>query len=160
MSYVQGSNSEDPRIHFRAGMKDLFRVDEVRLINIWGSIQYGLLYAIAFFFAGICIELMFPPFRANATFETLAYEVILQCIVTIIAIFYVRKLVESIPGLITFFPSIFNRTKLKNNGFIPYGIEEYKGEGMMSLILIGTEVNLIKKIGRLSILGTRRFLER
>lgn len=159
MSHVDGEHSIDPYIHFTAGMKDFFRVDTVRFINIFGNIQYGLLYAIIFFFVGIIIEALFPPFDPNIGFHQLAVEVVLQCIVVAIAIFYVRKFIEAIPGLLTFFPKVFNLDNLITKGFIPYGIAEFKGEAMMSLILVGTEVNLLKKISRLSILGTKYFLK-
>lgn len=152
MSHVDGEHSENPYVHFHAGMKDLLRVDTVRLINISGSIQYGLLYAIVFFFAGIAIETLFPKFRANASYSSLVYEILLQCILIIITIFYARKFIEAIPGLATFFPSFINFDKLITKGFVPYGIDEYKGEAMMSLILIGTQINLLKKISRLAIL--------
>ena len=73
-------------------------------------------------------------------------------------IFYARKIVESIPGFITFFPKKVDEAKLIAHGFIPYGSEEYKGETMMSIILVGTSVNLLKKIGRLATLGEKKFL--
>lgn len=158
MSHVNGESSLDPYVHFRAGMTDVFRVDQVRLTNILGSIQYGVLYAIVFFFAGIFIESLFPKYIATASFRTLALQVVLQCIVLTIVIFYARKIVESIPGLITFFPKKVDEAKLIAHGFIPYGIEEYKGETMMSIILVGTSVNLLKKIGRLADLGEKKFL--
>jgi hypothetical protein len=158
MSHVDGQKSLDPYIHFKAGMKDLFRFDQVRLVNILGSIQYGLLYAFVFFFAGIGIESVFPKYNPIAKFKTLASQVTLQCIVIIIVIFYARKLVEAIPGIITFFPKAFNQQNLLRHGFIPYGIDEFKGEAMMSIILIGTSVNLLKKIGRLADLGEMKFL--
>ena len=55
MSYVPGDKSVDPRVHFMAGMKDLLRFDKVRLVNILGSVQYGIAYTLAFFIAGIGI---------------------------------------------------------------------------------------------------------
>jgi hypothetical protein len=158
MSHVQGEKSLDPATHFKAGMKDFFRVDQVRFINILGNIQYGLLYAIIFFFTGIFIEEIFPKYSPTASFKRLAVEVTLQCIVIAIAIFYARKLVESIPGIPSFFPNFFNESKLLQDGLVPYSIAEYKGETMMSIILIGTSINLLKKIGRLTVLGTERFL--
>lgn len=158
MSHVDGQKSLDPATHFKAGMKDFFRVDQVRLINILGNIQYGLLYAIVFFFIGILIEQLFPKYSPTASFERLAVEVTLQCIVIAIAIFYARKLVESIPGFASFFPRVFNEQKLLQDGLVPYSIDEYKGETMMSIILVGTSLNLLKKIGRLTVLGVKRFL--
>lgn len=151
MSHVPGERSLDPKIHFESGMKDLFRLDGVRAVNILGSIQYGLLYAVVFFFAGLGIEALFPPFRTNASLHALAGEVILQCIVVTIAIFYARKLIEAIPGFLTLLPTgLWDPVKLQQKGYIPYGIDEYKGEIMMSLVLVGTEVNLLKKIALLA----------
>jgi hypothetical protein len=155
MSHVTGEHSTDPATHFFAGMKDLFRVDTVRFINIVGTVQYSLLYAIVFFFLGIGIERLFTPFRPNtATPSELIGQILLQCFVIAIAIFYARKFVEAIPGILSFFPSWFNLDKLLEKGYVPYGIDEYKGEMMMSLILVGTQVNLLKKIGYIGHLAT------
>jgi hypothetical protein len=149
MSHVRGEQSLDPTTHFLSGMKDVFRFDTVRFINIVGTVQYGLLYAIVFFFLGIGIERLFPPFRSSTRPSELIGQVLLQCFAITIAIFYVRKFVEAIPGILSFFPSAFNLDALLAKGYIPYGIDEYKGEMMMSLVLIGTQVNLLKKIGLL-----------
>lgn len=153
MSHVPGEHSLDPTQHFESGIKDLLRFDGVRAINILGSVQYGLLYAVVFFFIGILIERLFPPFRSNASLHALAGEVLLQCIVVTIGIFYVRKLVEAIPGLLTMLPLptwLWNPVELEQKGWVPYGIEEYKGEVMMSLVLVGTQINLLKKIALLA----------
>jgi hypothetical protein len=154
MSHIRGEHSLDPKTHFLAGMKDFFRMDTVRLINIVGTIQYGLLYAVVFFFLGVGIERLFPPFRANTSTRERIGQVLLQCFVLLIVIFYARKLVEAIPGILSFFPSWFNLDKLLEKGYIPYGIEEYKGEIMASVVLIGTQVNLLKKITQLAIAVT------
>jgi hypothetical protein len=155
MSKVYGEKSLDPYTHFVAGMKDFFRLDKVRFVNIMGSVQYGLLYAIVFFFAGIWSESIFQPFSKSVPIHKITRQVILQCLLLIIIIFYARKFVEAIPGIISFFPNLINLSSLIPKGFVPYGIEEYKGEGMMSLILVGTQVNLIKKIGYLSHIGVK-----
>lgn len=155
MSKEDGDNSVNPLIHFTAGMKDFFRVDKVRLVNIIGSIQYGLLYAVVFFFLGIWMEYLFPNFSKSIPIHHMTLQVILQCLVIIIVIFYARKLVESIPGIPSFFPDYFNIKKLREQGLIPYGIEEYKGETMLAFVLVGTQVNLLQKIGYLSHIGVK-----
>lgn len=157
MSHVDGERSLNPYVHFKSGMKDFFRVDNVRLVNILGSIQYGLLYAIVFFFGGIFIETLFPKYSPTIGFRTLALQVLLQCIVLTILIFYARKLIESIPGFMTFFPNKVNEEKLIEHGLVPYTLDEYKGETMMSIILVGVSVNLLRKIGRLAVLGEKKF---
>ena len=152
MSHVRGEHSLDPKTHFLAGMKDVFRFDTVRFINIVGTVQYGLLYAIVFFFVGIGLERLFPVFQKGAVPSKLIGQVLLQCFAITIVIFYARKFVEAIPGVLSFFPSMFNLDKLLEKGYIPYGIDEYKGEMMASLVLIGTQVNLMQKIGALAAL--------
>jgi len=147
MSYVPGDKSVDPRVHFMAGMKDLLRFDKVRLINILGSIQYGIAYTLAFFIAGIGINFIFPPFTTNYnSLYVLFFSILLQSRVIIIVTFYIQKLIKSIPGIISFFPKYFDYNKLLIHGFIPYGIDEYKGDMSSSIILIGTQINLLKRV--------------
>lgn len=150
MSYVPGSKSENPSIHFEAGMKDFIRFDKVRLINILGSIQYGILYSLAYFIIGILIHIIFPPFTKNISLISLFYWIILQCLVLIITTFYIRKFIEAIPGLISYFPGYFNFDMLKAKGFIPYGVDEYRGDLTSSIILIGTQYVLLEKVAWLT----------
>jgi len=146
MSYVPGNKSEDPKVHFIAGMKDLFRVDQVRLINIGGSIQYGTLYCLAFFVLGISLHIIFPPLHKSDPLLNIFLWILLQSLVIIVSSFYVEKLIESIPGIFSFFPTFFDFNKLLANGFIPYGVDEYKGNMAASIILIGTQYNLLNKV--------------
>ncbi len=150
MSYVPGDKSVDPRIHFEAGMRDFFRFDKVRLINIVGSIQYGIIYSIVYFVVGMLIHLVFPTFTTNISLMGLFGWILLQCLVLIIVSFYVRKFVEAIPGVLSFFPKYFNFSNLDAKGFIPYGVDEYKGDMASSIVLIGTQYRLIEKIAYLT----------
>jgi hypothetical protein len=153
MSYVPGERALDPKTHFKAGMEDLFRVDKVRFLNINGTIQYGLLYGILYLFCGILINNIFPAYTTNIQLRSLFMWIILQSIVIIIATFYSQKFVEAIPGWASLFPGFFNPEELKSKGWKPYGIPEYKGDMAASIILIGTQINLLKKIE----LFTRKF---
>jgi hypothetical protein len=76
----------------------------------------------------------------------LFFWILLQSLVLIVATFYVRKLIEAIPGAISFFPRQFHLQDLEAKGFIPYGVDEYKGDMAASLILIGTQYRLLEKI--------------
>jgi hypothetical protein len=146
MSYVPGDKSIDPKIHFIAGMKDFARLDDVRAINIMGSIQYGILYSIIYFIIGLIIHNIFPVFTPNIQLINLFGWILLQCIVLILVTFYVKKFVEAIPGIASFFPKYFDGDILKAKGFIPYGVSEYKGDMASSIVLIGTQFTLLKKI--------------
>lgn len=158
MSYVPGDKSEDPRIHFQAGMRDLLRVDKVRLINIIGSVQYGILYSVVYFIIGVILHTIFPVFTTKISLLSLFGWILLQCLVIILITFYVRKLIEAIPGIAAFFPTVFNASDLRAKGFIPYGVDEFKGDMASSIVLIGTQYKLLEKIAYLTEEVARRFL--
>jgi hypothetical protein len=150
MSYVPGDKSEDPQIHFDAGMRDFARFDKVRLINIVGSVQYGILYSIVYFIFGLVLHNIFPVFTTKISLLSLFGWILLQCVVIILVTFYVQKFIEAIPGLLSFFPKYFNMSDLRAKGFIPYGVEEFKGDMASSIVLIGTQVNLLNKVAYLT----------
>lgn len=146
MSHVPGSKSQDPKVHFEAGMKDFARLDKVRLINIAGTIQYGIIYCILYFIIGITLHITFPAFsKTESLFSTFLW-ILLQSVVIILITFYVQKFVEALPGIPSFFPQYFDFNKLLTQGWIPYGVSEYKGDMASSLILIGTQFKLLEKI--------------
>lgn len=158
MSYVPGDKSTDPKVHFEAGIKDLFRFDKVRFINLIGSIQYGIIYSILYFIVGIGLHVLFPPFDKGTALLNLFFWIILQCLTLIIIIFYVQKFVESIPGWASFFPNYFDISKLLEKGFIPYGVGEFKGTMAANIILIGTQLNLLNKVEYLTSEFRKRYL--
>jgi hypothetical protein len=153
MSSTPGDHAINPRVHFESGMKDFLRFDKVRFLNINGTLQYGLIYGIVYLFVGILINYCFPEHTTKISLNSLFGWIIVQSVVIIIVTFYVQKFVEAIPGWASFFPQFFNPEELKSKGWKPYGIPEYKGEMAASIILIGTQVNLLKKI----ILFTEKF---
>jgi len=158
MSYVPGNKSEDPKVHFEAGVKDFARLDKVRLINIGGSIQYGILYCLVFFFIGIILHNIFPALNKSDPLFNIFLWIILQSVIIIIAAFYVEKFVEIFPGIFAFFPKYFDMNDLLAKGFIPYGIDEYKGNMAASLILIGTQYQLLNKVEYFTTEFSKRYL--
>jgi hypothetical protein len=159
MSYVPGDKSEDPKIHFEAGIKDFIRLDRVRLINIIGSIQYGILYCLVFFAIGIILHIIFPVLNKSDSLLNIFLWIILQSLVLINLTFYVQKFIESIPGFASFFPKFFDFDTLLAKGFIPYGLSEYKGNMAASIILIGTQINLLNKVEYFTREFARRYLK-
>jgi hypothetical protein len=150
---MPGENSDTPSIHFKFGMKDLLRFDQVRFMNITGSIMYGFLYIILFLIIGIFLHSIFPPITNNISLLSLFGWILLQSFVIIICVFYCKKFVEAIPGPITFFPEYLH--KLQKDGLILYGIDEYKGDMAASVVFIGTQYRLLEKIA----LFTRKLSE-
>ena len=158
MSYVPGSKSTDPLIHFESGMKDFARVDKVRFINLSGSIQYGIIYSIIYFIVGILLHISFPSFNKSISLLSLFFWIILQCLTVIIVTFYVQKFVEAIPGWASFFPNYFNFSELLEKGFIPYGVGEFKGSMAANIILIGTQIDLLNKVAYFTTEFSKRYL--
>jgi hypothetical protein len=158
MSYVPGDKSENPTVHFEAGMKDFARFDKVRLVNIMGSVQYGILYSIAYFIVGIALHVIFPPLIKGIPLFNLFMWIIFQCLVLVIMSFYVDKFIEAIPGIASYFPKFFDFNKLLAKGFIPYGVSEYKGNMATNIVLIGTQVNLLDKVAYLTQEVAKRYL--
>ena len=158
MSYVPGDKSEDPKVHFEAGIKDFIRVDKVRLINLSGSIQYGIIYSVMYFIVGIFLHIIFPPLIKSDPLLNIFLWIILQCLTIIIITFYVQKLVEAIPGWASFFPNYFNISNLLSKGFIPYGVGEFKGTMAANIILIGTQINLLNKVAYITNEFSKRYL--
>lgn len=158
MSFIAGNKSEEPKTHFESGMKDFARLDKIRLINIIGSIQYGVLYCIVYFIIGIFLNLVFPPLIKGDHLLNIFLWILLQSIVIIILTFYVQKFVEAIPGWASFFPKTFNFNDLLTKGFIPYGLDEFKGNMASSIILIGTQINLLQKIQYFTVECSKRYL--
>ena len=158
MSYVDGSKSINPKVHFQAGWKDLIRLDKVRFINIVGSIQYGILYSISYLFIGTYLHYLFPPLVKGDPLLNLFFWIVLQSIIIILVAFYVQKMVEMTPGILSFFPKYFNLEELKDKGFKPYGISEYKGDMASSIVLIGTQFHLLEKVAYFTIEFIKQYL--
>jgi hypothetical protein len=117
----------------------LTRVDEVRAMEILESIQYGLGYLFVGFFLGVATDMLFPVFDSKKDEWEVFAEVILQCIMLIVVVFYCRKIVKLMPFVFAF-----------NSKYRVHESDEYHGEIMIAVILIGVQINLIKKLDLLS----------
>lgn len=129
--------------HFETHLQSLFATDKVRLMELLESIQYGFGYLITGFFAGTLLDYSFPSFNEDTPALTVFLEVILQSLLLIILVFYVRLLVKSMPSLFDFHLE-------KHLRYVPYSASEYGGELMISLAVIGAQFHLIKKLDFLS----------
>jgi hypothetical protein len=146
MSSSDETKSLHPATHFRAGLHELLRLDQVRFINIVGSIQYGLLYCVAYLIIGTILHFVFPTYQTNEPLSTTIGWILVQSIVIILIVFYTQKFIEMIPGILSFFPQYFDIQKLMQKGYKPYKIQEYRGDMASSIVLIGTQFHLLEKI--------------
>jgi hypothetical protein len=120
-------------------IEKLTRHDEVRIMELLESIQYGLGYFFVGFFLGVGTDMLFPVFDPKKDEGTVFVEVILQCITLIVVVFYCRKIVKLMPFVFAF-----------NSKYRVHESDEYHGEIMIAVILIGVQINLIKKLDFLS----------
>lgn len=127
-------------------LNKLFLMNDVRGMEILESLQYGILYSVSAFLIGVSIDWAFPNFNEETKTHTLAWEVILQSLLVIVVVFYMRKLIKVVPFLFAFHWSGASKYR-------PYESAEYSGEVILSLIFFSTQFNLIKKLDLLS----RRF---
>lgn len=131
--------------HVRERVNKLFLKNEIRVMELLESIQYGVLYLIFGFATGVTLDYSFPSYNETTRTLPLFIEIALQCLLLLVLTFYLRKLVKVMPFLFV----------IGGTAYKPYQAEEYGGEIMIALVFLGAQFTLIKKLDLLS----RRFYE-
>ena len=134
--------------HVRERTEKLLLRNEVRVMELLESIQFGVAYLVVGFGVGVGLDYSFPAYKENVRTSTLFLEICLQGLLLIISTFYLRKLVKVMPFLF-----MIDFTGTGKTSYTPYHAEEYGGEVMIALVFLGSQFNLIKKLDLLS----RRF---
>ena len=134
--------------HVRERTEKLLLNNEIRVMEMLESIQYGILYLVFGFGLGVTLDYSFPSYNERIRTSTLFFEVALQCLLLIVLTYYLRKVIKIIPFLF-----VIDFTGTGKTSFKPYQSEEYGGEVMIAIVLLGAQFNLIKKLDLLS----RRF---
>jgi hypothetical protein len=134
--------------HVRVRTEKLLMTNEIRVMELLESIQYGVLYLIVGFATGVALDYSFPNYNEQTRTSVLFTEVALQCLLLIILTFYLRKLVKIVPFLF-----VIDFTGSGKTSYKPYEAAEYGGEVIIAIVFLGAQFNLIKKLDLLS----RRF---
>ena len=142
------SPEKEYKQHIQERIRSLFLLNEVRVMELWETIQFGLGYLFVGFTAATVLDYSFPSFKEDISTKELFLEVLLQVIMLAIAVFYVRKIVKIMPFLFVLQTDINGDGKIDK--YHPYLATEYSGEVMIALVLLGAQFNLIKKIDLLS----------
>lgn len=119
------------------------RFDSIRLNELLEISQYSFIYVMAAFVVGGAMNLIFPEFNEATPTGRLAVEVIAELMVITIAIFYLRKFAKIVPFL-------FQVHVPGAKEYVPYRTTEYQGEIALSIIFVGLQFRLIKKIDLLA----------
>lgn len=121
--------------HMQMRLKSLTRFDIIRMSQLLEILQYSVLYAFVAGIAGLLLERIFPePDRSKSNYQILI-EVLLQCMMSALAVFYVRKIVKV-------FPFILEEGKY----YKTHVVDEYNGEIMIAIVFVGIQKNLLTKI--------------
>ncbi len=134
--------------HIQERIRSLFLFNEVRIMELLETIQFGIGYLVVGFIAGTVLDYTFPSYKEDIETKTLFFEVLLQGILLAISVFYVRKIVKIMPFFFVLNADINGDGKVDK--YHPYMATEYSGEVMIALVVIGAQFNLIKKIDLLS----------
>ena len=134
--------------HVRERTQKFLLRDEIRIMELLESIQYGVAYLAIGFSVGVGLDYSMPAYNENVKTSTLFLEIALQSLLLIILTFYLRKLVKIMPFLF-----VIDFTGSGKSRYRPYQAEEYGGEVMIALVFLGAQFNFIKKLDLLS----RRF---
>ncbi len=132
--------------HIRERSQKLLLSNEIRLMELLESIQYGFAYLIVGFGFGVGLDYAMPHYNEDIKTGPLFLEILIQSLLMIVGTFYLRKMVKIMPFL-------FSINLGTGRKYIPYQSEEYGGEVMIALVFLGAQFNFIKKLDLLS----RRF---
>lgn len=134
--------------YFKERVGKLVRINEVRIMELLESFQYGIGYIVICFFLGVGMDFMFPKYDEKKDVLLIFGEVVLQCLALILFVFYGRKLVKIMPFLFYFNRAIFGGSSVPK--YRAYESTEYEGEVVIGFVLVATQTNLLKKIDLLS----------
>ena len=118
---------------FNNNLKDLLSLNKKRFYELLGIVQYTILYIIfSMIFAHLIDVIFFDPYKdiKEENLQKLFIDVILQIILCVIAVFYIKKIVR-------LFPFFLNKK---------YNVSEYNDEIVISFVFIASQYNLLKKI--------------
>lgn len=115
--------------------KKLVSFDKVRLYKLLEISQYILLYLLISMPISVLLEEIFPDVDENKSTWKIMIEIILQIIALGILIFYIMKVVKLVPFIF-----------MGDKSYIEHKVFEYEGSITLSLVLLGTQKNLVSKI--------------
>ena len=148
MSLLPFGPDKNAAEYFQDRLEKLLRINDVRIMELLESFQYGIGYILICFFLGVGLDFLFPKFDEETPIGQLFAEVTLQCLALIVFVFYGRKLVKIMPFLFFFNRSLFGGKGVPK--YRAYESTEYEGEVVIGFVLVATQTNLLKKLDKLS----------
>ncbi len=134
--------------HIQERIRSLFLFNEVRVMELLETVQFGIGYLVVGFLAGTVLDYSFPHYKEEIGTQELFFEVLLQGVLLAITVFYVRKIVKIMPFLFVLHSDLNGDGRIDK--YHPYLATEYSGEVMIAVVMLGAQFNLIKKLDLLS----------
>ena len=97
--------------------------------------QYIILYLLISIPVSVLIEEIFPDVDESKPIWKIMIEIIAQMVIMGILIFYLMKIVKLVPFIF-----------MSDKSYIEHKIFEYEGTITISLVMLGTQKNLVSKI--------------
>lgn len=142
------SIDKDAAKYFVQRVQSIFRFNEIRVMQLLELAQYSVIYFFLGFMLGAGLEIIFPDFDENAPIQNVILEVLAQLVLFVVLVFYVRKIAKLVPFLFVLNWDINGDGKIPK--YTPYLTAEYGGEITIGLVLIGSQLNFLRKIDLLS----------
>ena len=120
-------------------LKNLLRIDVIRILRLCEISQYTILYAFVTLLIAPRLDKLFPTFDKKKSSLELLIEIIIQLTVVSIIIFYIRKIVKIIPPIGSILSSMY---KIGTTS-------EYNGGIIIGLVLVHSQYNLSTKLEEL-----------
>jgi hypothetical protein len=124
--------------YFYQRLADLTSFDNTRLNQILELTQYSITYSISAIILGLIMNITFSAYNDKVSTWRLFAEIIVELAVLTVAIFYIRKLNQLIPFMFHVNNGI--------NSYKPYTTTEYQGEIALSIIFVGVQFRLVRKL--------------
>lgn len=129
--------------YFEDRIDKLMRIDNIRTNELLELGQYAVIYAIASVIVSGSLNLIFPAYTEGISTSKLAFEIFFEIVIITIAVYYMRKVIKTIPFL-------FHVSWPGASKYVPYLSTEFDGELAIGIIFIGMQFRLIKKLDLLS----------
>ena len=129
--------------YFESRVEKLARFDSIRANELAELGQYAVIYTLLSIIVSGALNLLFRPYDEGISTRLLAWEVIMEVLIIVIVVFYMRKLIKTVPFLLHIhWPGAAK--------YVPYMSTEFNGEIAIGIIFIGMQFRLIKKLDLLS----------
>ena len=125
--------------YFSSRLEKLVSFDKIRMHKILQTVQYTILYLLMTWVVGTAIDNLFPSLDKEKELYLTVIEVCLQAAISMVLIFYIRKLVKTVPYIFSY-----------DTNYLPYHkdyrIDEFNGNVIIPLVLVTVQSNFINKM--------------